>query len=208
MVITDIVLKKNNSQYDVFIENNQKLTVDISLAIKFDIRKDMIIDEIWLEKLENEIGLHKAYEYSLRLLSIRARTTGEIKNKLQLKDFSYETINKTIDKLVEIGYLNDEKYIDDFLNEKSIMPGMSRKALYFKLLYKGLDKDLLNRKFSETTINEYNTAVIAAKKKAKTIKGDKKTIRNKLYLYLKGKGYYDDVCIKAINNVLSQFEWE
>lgn len=208
MVITDIILKKNKSQYDIYIENGQKITVDISLAIKYDIKKDKIIDDIWLERLENEIGFHNAYNYSLRLLSIKARTTGEIKNKLQLKDFSFEIISKTIDKLIDIGYLNDEKYIDDFLNEKGIMPGMSRKALYYKLLYKGLDKNLLNRKFNESTINEYETAIMAAKKKVKTIKGDKKIIRNKLYLYLKGKGYYDDVCIKAINTVLSHVEWE
>ncbi len=208
MVITDIVLKKNKTQYDVYIENNQKITIDINLVIKYDIKKDMMIDEIWLEKLENEIGFHNAYEYSLRLLSIKARTIGEIKNKLLQKGFNLETINKTIEKLMDIGYINDEKYIDDFLNEKGIMPGMSRKALYYKLLYKGLEKNLLDRKFREAGINEYVTAVMAAKKKIKTIKGDKKIIRNKLYSYLKGKGYYDTICIKAINAVLSQVEWE
>ncbi len=204
MIITDIILKKNKTQYDVIIDSYNKLTVDTSIIIKLNIKKGMEIDEIWLNKLKDEIGFYAAYEYSLRLLSIKGRTTGEIKNKLRHKDYSDETINKTLEKLTEIGYLDDEKYIENFINEKGLLPGMSRKAIFYKLLYKGLDKYLIEIKLDEGKIDDYNTAVMAARKKVKTIIGEDKIIRNKLYSYLKGKGYYDDVCYKAVNTVLSK----
>ena len=208
MIVTDIILKKNKTQYDIIIDGDQRITVDMSLVIKFNINKSMEIDEEWLKRLEDEVGFYNAYEYALRLLTIKGRTTGEIKNKLFHRDYSIETINKTLDKLMNMGYINDEKYIEDFIKEKCSLPGMSRKAIFYKLLNKGLDKYIIEKKFNEAEIDDYNTAVMAARKKAKTIVGEDKVIRNKLYSYLKGKGYYDTICIKAINTVLSETEWE
>lgn len=204
MIITDILLKKNKTEYDVIIDSNQKLTVDTDILIKFSINKGMEVDEEWLQRLADEGDFYTAYVYALRLLSIKGRTTGEIKNKLLHRKHSIETINRILDKLTDMGYINDEKYIEDFINEKSLLPGMSRKAMFYKLLYKGLDKYLLEKKFNEAEIDDFNTAIMAAKKKVKTIAGDEKVIRNKLYSYLKGKGYYDDICYMAINTVLDR----
>lgn len=208
MIITDVIRRKNGTQYVVCIDNIQKIVLDSSLIIEFGIKKNKIIDEVWLKKIENEINYKSAYEYSIRLLSIKDRTSDEIKSKLLQKNYGSEIIEKVLVKLIDNEYINDEKYVETWLKEKSIIPGMSKKALYYKLLRKGINKSLLDKKFNEIEIDEYSSAILAAEKKIKTIKGDNKTTRNKLYLYLKGKGYYDDICYKVISAILKNDGWE
>jgi len=61
-----------------------------------------------INKKTLEQNTKKAQSYSLRLLAIRLRTEKEIKNKLEDKSFSKETIEHLVSKLKEVKLLNDE----------------------------------------------------------------------------------------------------
>ncbi len=202
MIITDIVRKKNGKQFDIYIDNILKFTIDMDLLIKFDIRENMNIDEEWLSRIENEIQYAKAYSYSIILLSIGDKTSGEIRKKLLIKNYNEVIIDRVICKLTNLEYLNDEKYIENWIKDKSKKPGMSKKAIYYKLLQKGLNKELLDEKFNEIEIDEFKLAFLAAEKKMKTINDEEKNIKGKLFSYLKSKGFNNYICFKVINELL------
>lgn len=202
MIITDIVRKKNGKQFDIYIDNILKFTIDMDLLIKFDIRENMNIDEEWLSRIENEIQYAKAYSYSIILLSIGDKTSGEIRKKLLIKNYNEVIIDRVICKLTNLEYLNDEKYIENWIKDKSKKPGMSKKAIYYKLLQKGLNKELLDEKFNEIEIDEFKLAFLAAEKKMKTINDEEKNIKGKLFSYLKNKGFNNYICFKVINELL------
>lgn len=202
MIITDIVRKKNGKQFDIYIDNILKFTIDMDLLIKFDIRENMNIDEEWLSRIENEIQYAKAYSYSIILLSIGDKTSGEIRKKLLIKNYNEVIIDRVICKLTNLEYLNDEKYIENWIKDKSKKPGMSKKAIYYKLLQKGLNKELLDEKFNEIEIDEFKLAFLAAEKKMKTINDEGKNIKGKLFSYLKSKGFNNYICFKVINELL------
>lgn len=150
------------------------------------------------------MDLDKAYNYCIRLLAIGDRTSSEIIQKLKKKNYSDEVIDQTISKLKDYGYINDIKYIERWLKYKSNQPGVSKKSMYYKLIQKGLDKELLDLKFNEVSLNDYDTALACAQKKIKSIKGDIRTIKVKLFSYLAGKGYSIDTCNKVISELLQQ----
>lgn len=208
MIITNIIGKKNGRQFDIYIDNILKFTLDTNLILKFGVTENMTVDEEWLNNIEGEIQYKKAYEYTLRALSICDNTSGEIRKKLYLKEYSEEIIDRVIKKLLENEYLDDEKYIDRWINDKSKIPGMSKKVIYYKLLQKGLNKELLDRKFNEVDIDDYKLALLAAEKKMKTIHGDKEHIKRKIFSYLKGKGYNNDTCFKVIENLIQKEKWD
>lgn len=208
MIITNIINRKNGRQFDIYIDNILKFTLDVNLVLKLGITENMTVDEEWLNNIESEIQYAKAYEYTLKILSICDKTSGEIRKKLYLKEYNEEIIDRVIKKLLDNGYLDDEKYVDRWINHKSKIPGMSKKVIYYKLLQKGLNKDLLNRKFNEIEIDDYKLALLAAEKKIKIICGDKEHIRRKLFSYLKGKGYNNDTCFKVIENLLEKDQWD
>ncbi|MEA4960832.1 regulatory protein RecX [Lutispora sp.] len=148
------------------------------------------------------MDFNKAYNYCIRLLSIGDRTSYQIVQKLKQKNYSDDVIDETISKLKDYGYINDVKYAERWIEDKSSQPGMSKKSMYYKLIQKGLDKELLNNIFNEISINDYDTALASAQKKLKSLKGDSKTNKVKLFSYLAGKGYSADTCNKVIVELL------
>ncbi len=206
--ITSVKPKKNRTQYEVFIDNTLNFTMDYSLIMKHDIKKDKIVDEKWLYVLENDINYKKAYDYSIRLLAIKDRVTEEIISKLNQKGYNKDLAIKVIEKLEDIGYIDDEKYIKNMINDKKEVPGLSKKALLYKLRSKGIDSNLLEKCFSQIEFDDYKTALLAAEKQVRKIKGDNKTIKNKIYLFLKRKGYSENICCKVLKDILESSEWE
>lgn len=208
MTVTNIVRKNNGKQYDIYIDNILKLTVDFSLLLTFDIKRNMHIDEEWLRNIESQIQYEKAYEYSIRLLTIGDKTSEEVRRKLRIKNYSEVIIDRVINKLSSHEYIDDERYIERWISYKLKTAGMSKKAMYYKLLQKGLSKELLDKKFNEIEIDEYNIAFLAAEKKVKTIKGDTNQIKAKLFSFLNRKGFDRNICFKVINELIKNNIWD
>ncbi|NLM44677.1 MAG: regulatory protein RecX [Clostridiales bacterium] len=147
------------------------------------------------------MDINHAYSYCIKLLSIKDRTTAEIKRKLKGKNFSDEIIEATLSKLIDYGYINDERYIENWIKSKSTQPGISKKYMYYNLLQKGLDKELIDYIFEKIIIDDYISAYNFAQKKIKLLEGDDKTNKNKLFLLLTRKGYSIELCKKVINDI-------
>ncbi|MBK5291629.1 MAG: regulatory protein RecX [Acidobacteriia bacterium] len=62
------------------------------------------------KKLDREALL----EYALRTLTVRALTTGELRQRLQRRSEVAADVDATLDRLKEYGYLNDQKFADNF----------------------------------------------------------------------------------------------
>ncbi|MCX7910690.1 MAG: RecX family transcriptional regulator, partial [Endomicrobia bacterium] len=60
----------------------------------------------------------EAYEYSCKLLKIRDRSEYELKQKLIQKGFSQKVILKVIDKLKNNLYLNEKKFITNYIESQ------------------------------------------------------------------------------------------
>ena len=73
--------------------------------------------------------------------------------------------------------------------------------MYYNLLQKGLDKELIDYIFEKIIIDDYISAYNFAQKKIKLLEGDDKTNKNKLFLLLTRKGYSIELCKKVINDI-------
>jgi len=61
-----------------------------------------------------EKDIEAAQQLTVRFLSYRSRSSEEVKNKLAEKGFPPRTIQKTIARIKELGYLNDYDYAHAF----------------------------------------------------------------------------------------------
>ncbi len=89
---------------DVIIKNNLLLEKNITISL--------------LEKIMNENIYYEAYDNALTYIEYKMRTEKEIKENLEKKNYSTEVINETIDRLKKENYLNEDKYIEAFVNDK------------------------------------------------------------------------------------------
>jgi regulatory protein len=98
--------------------------------------------------LDQEDALKKARNLILRYMTYRARSKLEAVHYLQKKGFSEDVIEKVIREMSKYGYLNDQKFTEDFINYRKSQ-GYGLKRVRYELMQKGIDKDLINMKTEE-----------------------------------------------------------
>ncbi|HHU55347.1 MAG TPA: hypothetical protein GXZ48_01460 [Acholeplasmataceae bacterium] len=110
-----IGLKKSKSKYIIETETDE-YNVDDDTVIKFQLFKDRIITE---NELNNALSYYHENLYfnkSLNYLSYKTRSVYEIEKYLQKYDLDENKINSIICRLKNLGYLDDLKFAEGYLD--------------------------------------------------------------------------------------------
>lgn len=135
----------------------------------------------------------RAYQKALNYLSRALRTTAEVRQYLSRNGFSNEEIEEVISKLTAIGYLDDRRYLENYLlSEKALRYGINK--IKFKLLQKGIDLEHLNN-LPVDEEEEVNKAKEILLKKYKQLDP---MDYGKYYRFLVGRGFSPAVARKAV----------
>lgn len=98
-----------------------------------------------IEELEKKDNLKTKI---LKYIMYKKRTEEEVKRKFGNID-DHELLEEIIDELKENGYINDNNYIKRAIAEFINLKNLSLKELKYKLLSKGLKKNLIDDYFSQ-----------------------------------------------------------
>ncbi|MBI5358118.1 RecX family transcriptional regulator [Candidatus Amesbacteria bacterium] len=123
--------------------------------------------------------LENAFHY----LSFRSRSEKEMRDYLKKKEIL--EIDETIEKLKELDFINDNKFIQEFVDSRSKNKPKGKKALMIELARKGI-------KVKELDVNEDELAKKALLKK-KTFRD-----RNQLQRFLYSRGFSSSVIERAV----------
>ena len=95
---------------------------------------------------------------ALRFLKIRPRSTEELKEKLVLKNFSFDEIEKVVQDLLASGLLDDRAFTKSWINYRLARPfGFRRIVLELKA--KGVDQEIIDGALEDLG-PEYNPQAI------------------------------------------------
>lgn len=122
-------------------------------------------------------------EFAFHFLSFRSRSEKEMRDYLKKKEVL--EIDETIGKLKELDFINDNKFVQEFIDSRSKNKPKGKKALMIELARKGIKVDNLD-------INEDELAKKALLKK-KTFKD-----RNQLQRFLYSRGFSSSVIERAV----------
>ena len=124
----------------------------------------------------------------LKYILFKKRTENEIRQKF-ISDEG-ELLNDVIDELKELDYIKDEKYIEKDVKEFINLNNLSIKEIEYKLISKGIKKDLIDTYIcnNKEELLEYEI------KSAKNIFIKKLNLQDKedILNYLRKKGYMED----------------
>lgn len=81
---------------------------------------------------------------ALRLLKYRSRSCKELRDRLTKKGYSIKLIEKTIDYLLELDYLDDLKFAKSFVEDKINQRGVGPIYLKSELLKHGIPQDQIS----------------------------------------------------------------
>lgn len=89
-------------------------------------------------------------ELALRLLSYRARSTNEIRERLGRKKIAEEAVSWVIEKLEDSDYLNDREFTRMWIRDRMEVRGYGRQRIRNELLARGIQVDQINDELENT----------------------------------------------------------
>jgi len=143
----------------------------------------------------------KAKAHALRYLSYRDRSKWELSQYLGKKEHSPPVIQKTLDYLAELNYVDDQRFALQWGQYKINKNKIGKNRLYVELLGKGVNKETIESILS--TLYEENPemelAVECARKKWVALKSfEEKKKKRLLVQYLQRKGFSSDIIYQSL----------
>ena len=166
--------KVGKNKYKIIFDNTELILYE-DIILKYDLLLKKEIDEYLLDEIINENSYFEAYDISLSYIESKLRTKKEIEDYLNKKGFDSKYIEYAIDKLNNLGLLNDKLYVNAYINDKI--------NLTLDGPYK-IKNNLLNLEIEENIINEYlnkQDISIWKDKIDKIINKKKSSMNNKSY---------------------------
>ena len=147
--------------------------------------------------MENNKVLKKAYD----LLSRRAHSTQELRDKLYKREFFKRDIETVIAECERLGLLNDELFANDYAAELSGQ-GKGRFKIKMKLRGKGLSEEYIEQALGKMGDCELENAEQALNRKLRTLvnEADINKRRQKAYRFLAYRGFSSDIITKIMDN--------
>lgn len=134
-------------------------------------------------------NINLAFNRALRFLTIRIRSIKEIKDYLIKKGFVDKTIDATINRLLELKFLNDEEFGAQWIESRQKHKGKSKFVLKTELKQKGLSDELIEKLLEQTQSDLETAKDFFDRKKNRLSHLSKEEFEKKIIGMLQHKGF-------------------
>lgn len=190
--ITEIKAQmKSKERVSIFIDGAYCFSLHMDVLVDYGLHVGVEMTEALLEEIQTKDELKKAYAKGIDIISRRPHTEKEVRDKLKAKEFADNTIQLTVEKLKEYGYLNDVAFIDHYLSFKGAINGPRK--LKYDLMQKGISEQLIDAAIENSEGSEYDRCLAVAQSRldgiSVTLEMSKKYRRLAGFLERKGYGF-------------------
>jgi regulatory protein len=179
MIITKIEQQKRHpGRVNIFLDDAFAFGLHKEVAVRFGLRRGDELTKDTIDQItsseEQTLAKHKA----LQLLNYRMRSEHELRAKLFEKEFPPEIIDRTIEDLRALGYLDDDKFARALIHDAQLKQPTGKNRLQQKLRSKGIPSAIINHVLAETFSEDDETAaaLTAAKKRLRHYSQSRKPV--------------------------------
>ncbi|MCD2500302.1 recombination regulator RecX [Clostridium sp. NSJ-145] len=209
-IITKIEIgKRNRERVNIYIDDEFAFSLSAEIVYKENLAPKQVIDVEKLTRLAREDEFMKCKSSALKIVERSYKTEKEIFNKLITKEYSKESINRTIEFLREYNLINDRNYVKMYVKDK--LKSQGKNKIKYNLKRKGISDELIIEELSKIDDEDSkNGAIILAQKKYNELKrreSDQYKLSQKLYRFLISKGYNYDLASDVMKEVIKKDEY-
>ena len=125
------------------------------------------------------------------------QAASDVRGKLLRWGLTPQQAQEVIDRLIDGGYLDDERYARAFVNDKFKFNGWGRIKIAYQLRAKGISQDCIDDESYEQALLQLLTT------KASTLRGkDPQQARAALLRFATGRGYEPALCYRMTDNII------
>ena len=203
MKITGISAQvKDKNRVNIMVDAKYRFSLDIFQLVELGIRVGNEYEERELDDLEQESQFGKLYARALEYCLMRPHSAKEVRDYLYRKTRDTRTktgdvkkgvsaalTSRVYDRLVEKGYIDDEKFTRYWVENRNLTKGTSRRKLEAELRAKGVDSTIISSQLEETGRSDDTELLKIIAKKQKRYPDQQKFMQ-----YLARQGFsYDDI---------------
>jgi len=197
MKITAITPQKHHAErLNVSVDGEFRFALAQEIAFRAGLRVGDEVDEERIRALEGEDLSWKAREAALNLLSFRARTGSELRQRLRRKEFPDEIVEACVAELVEKRLVDDSAFAETFVRDRVRLRPKGRRRLVQELRSKGVDAETADAAIGEVMereeVSELDLAREAVARWAPRPGEDPQRARRRLYGFLARRGFGGD----------------
>lgn len=200
MTVTDIT-PITKSRYRIVLDEELTFVLYKGEMNRLHIRRGEEIMEDTYLRIFHEILPKRAKLRCMNLLQSKDYTHRQLEDKLKQGDYPKEIIDEAIAYVESYGYVDDEKYVRNFIEYNS--DKKSRIRIENDLMRKGIRRELIGKVFDElqesgTEIDEITMIQNLLNKKNYNSQSATDEERRKMYAFLSRKGFRSDVIGRAL----------
>ena len=187
---------KMRDRYSVYIDEKYSFSLSETALIDSKLHSGMELSREQVEDYKKLSLDDKLYNRALRYVAMRQRTTWELQFYLERKGADTPLLQQILNKLSNIGMLDDEKYTRSFIADRQLLRPTSRRKIIMELKKKRVPEEIINRVLaeqaeeSEQNMDETALSSLIIRKRRQTKYQDDE----KLMQYLARQGFsYSDI---------------
>ncbi len=163
-------------------------------------------------KRPRKLASEELFEYAVKCLGARACSTADLKSKLRLRAANPPDVDAAIDRLKDLGYLNDRLFAESYAAARVENEGFGRMRVLQDLRAKRIDGDLadqaVNQAIGDKSEEELIDAFIARRMSSLRIGGPIEDERRLAAAYrkLRRAGFTSGAILKALKRLAARPE--
>lgn len=205
-MILKAVPTQKGSRFNLYADDEYIMTVDSSVWYTCGHSDGEEIDSQELTELKTLVGSRLAYSQALRILTLRAHSEKELRDKLA-KKHDEESIDFAVQRCYELGFLDDSdfavRYASELYEKKHFAPSRIRQELRIK----GISEDFINIALETLDINPIPCIIDLIESKYADSMSDEKG-RRRVIAALQRLGYGWSDIRKAVSNFTTGDEYD
>jgi regulatory protein len=148
----------------------------------------------------------RCYAAAMRILNHRFNSEGELRRKLEMKEFARDVVDATIDRLRREKWLDDDRFAAAYVRTR-VRKGIGLLRVKRELAEVGVDGETIARALDESLPDhdERAAALVSARKRLAVLRrrDDNALIREKLVAYLFRQGYDSSIAMEVVRELMA-----
>lgn len=189
---------KIKNYFKVVFDNDSAVLLDAETIVLFNLKKDLSIDEETFDKILKHNNSNRITSYAFYLISHKMYSKQSLTDKLIQKGFNPDDIEKTINRLCELKYINDENFAKELV-KYLISKGKGPFYIKNELKLHNINNDLISKLVDDEQENQtYLQIVDLIKKRYPKFDGTNKNEVRKIAMFFQRRGFASSDIAKAI----------
>jgi regulatory protein len=189
--------KRRPNRRNIHLDGHFAFGCNLNVVARFHLREGLNLSDEQVKQIQLGEVKQEAFDHAIRLLQTRLQSTSEIRRKLTRHEYGAEIVDRVIEDLSRMGYLDDARFAITKAQSAAEHKKHGKRREKIELLKAGVSGEVADKALYpvyDATDSLSAARELATKKTPALKKLDRQVARRRLIGMLQRRGFdYDDI---------------